>query len=322
MTTPPTPAPFLVRRPDDLVAFVPLALGFVPEASLVMLTFLAGTPGFHARVDLPDDSDDVDTVVETLLRPALKHRVQSVVFVVYDDDTDLADELVWALRDTFTGLDIEVLEALRVHDSRWYAVLPGRPQAAYDGVPFDLSSHPFTAQAVLEGRVTHASREALRASLLADPDAVRRVEGLLAATGPLRPGEVRELVSGRLRRGDRFSDAEVAALAVSLPRGARRDEAWAWLDRASARDAVELWSDVVRRVPDTHVASPAAVLAFTAWLAGDGALAWCAVDRCVTVDQDNRLARLVADLLESASAPTMWEEVRAAAAEAPQDPAA
>lgn len=321
MTTSPTPVPFVVRRPEDLVAYVPLALGFVPEASVVMLTFLEHGPGFHARVDLPEESHQVDRVVESLVRPALKHRVRSVVLVVYDDDTDLAEETAWALRDSFGDVDVEVVEVLRVHAGRWFALLPGRPPATYAGVPFDLTTHPFTARAVLDGRVTHASREALRATLRADAAAVRRTEVLLRTVAPLQPGQLRERVESWLRDDGRPSDEEVAALAVSLPLGVRRDEAWAWLDRGTARAAVELWADVVRRVPDTHVASPAAVLAFTAWLAGDGALAWCAVDRCVAVEPDHSLARLVSELLEGACAPDLWDRLRART-DRPDDPAA
>jgi hypothetical protein len=79
-----------------------------------------------------------------------------------------------------------------------------------------------------------------------------------------------------------------------------------WLARGDARRAVELWSDAVRRLPDTYVAGPAAVLAFAAWLLGDGALAWCAVDRCRDAEPTHSLAGLVAQLLESATSPDEW----------------
>ena len=62
----------------------------------------------------------------------------------------------------------------------------------------------------------------------------------------------------------------------------------------------------MRRLPATHVAGPAAVLAFAAWLAGDGALSWCAVDRCRESDPTHSLAGLVAQLLESATPPDTW----------------
>ena len=110
--------------------------------------------------------------------------------------------------------------------------------------------------------------------------------------------------------GTTFTPAELAAVAVSLPRGDLRDEAWTWLDRADARRAVDVWTDAVRRLPQSHVAGPAAVLAFAAWLVGDGALAWCAVDRCREADPTHSLASLVSELLDSATSPHLWEELR------------
>ena len=59
----------------------------------------------------------------------------------------------------------------------------------------------------------------------------------------------------------------------------------------------------MRRRPPTRWPAPAALLAFAAWQAGDGALAWCAVDRCLEADPDYSLAGLVAELLTAAVPP-------------------
>ncbi len=164
---PTSPTRMRARTPDDIAAIVPLSLGFVPQRSVVLLG--VGSPGgMSARVDLPHDPDDVDDVVEALLRPARRNDVREVVVVVYDDDTTVADEAAWSVHEEFTAAGIHVHEVLRVHDDHWYAVLPGAPLAAYQGVPFTLAEHPFTAQGVFDGRVTHASREALRATLAPD----------------------------------------------------------------------------------------------------------------------------------------------------------
>ena len=63
------------RGPADLLAAVPVVLGFHPHDSLVMLTFGAERT-FHARVDLPpaDDLDGVDEVVSVLLAPCRDPR--------------------------------------------------------------------------------------------------------------------------------------------------------------------------------------------------------------------------------------------------------
>jgi hypothetical protein len=297
------------RTPDDIAAFVPLALGFVPERSVVMVSL--GSPGgMNARVDLPHDPDDVDDVVEALLRPARRNGVQDVVVVIYDDDTTVADEAAWSIHEEFTAAGIRVREVLRVHDDHWYAVLPGAPLAAYQGVRFALAEHPFTAQGVYDGRVTHPSREALRATIAPEAEAVARTTGDLAGATPLPAGALASLVRRHVDGGTTFSWAELASVAVTVTSGARRDEAWVWLSRTGARRAVDLWSDAVRRLPVSHVPGPAAVLAFAAWLVGDGALAWCAVDRCREAQPHHSLAGLVAQLLESATSPDQWEVLR------------
>ena len=305
----PTATPLSARTPDDIAAFVPLALGFVPQRSVVMVS--VGSPGgMNARVDLPHDPDDVDDVVEALLRPARRNGVRDVVVVIYDDDTTVADEAAWSVHEEFTAAGIRVREVLRVHDDHWYAVLPGAPLAAYQGVRFTLAEHPFTAQGVYDGRVTHSSREALRATIAPDPRAVDRTAGDLRTARPLPAGALGVLVRRHVDGGTTFSRAELASVAVTVTSGARRDEAWVSLGRNEARRAVDLWSDAVRRLPASHVPGPAAVLAFAAWLVGDGALAWCAVDRCREAEPHHSLADLVAQLLESATSPDQWEVLR------------
>jgi hypothetical protein len=307
-----TPAPVTAlkaRTPGDIAAFVPLALGFVPDHSVVMVS-IGPAGSMHARVDLPHDPDDVDDVVEALLRPARRHDVRDVVVVVYDDDTTVADEAAWAIHEEFTAAGIGVREVLRVHDDHWYAVLPGAPLAAYQGVPFTLADHAFTAQAVFDGRVTHASREALRATIATDVEAVRRAEPDLAVAGVLPLGALEVLTRRHVAERTTFSGPELASVALTVASADRREEAWTWLTREDGRRAVDLWSDAVRRLPVGHVAGPASVLAFAAWLVGDGALAWCAVDRCREATPDHSLAGLVAQLLESATSPDTWEALR------------
>ena len=152
--------------------------------------------------------------------------------MVYDDDTTVADEAAWALHEAFEDAGINVNEALRIHDDHWYAVLPGAPLAAYQGVRFERSDHRFTAQGVFDGRVTHASREALRDTLLPDPAAVAVTRSLLDAADEVPVGGLRDLVQDHLTTATTFSDAELAAVAVTVTSGPRRDEVWAWLDRA------------------------------------------------------------------------------------------
>jgi hypothetical protein len=177
-------------------------------------------------------------------------------------------------------------------------------------VVFDCGAHPFTARAVFDGRVTRGSRAELRATLDPVADGVAESSALLAeAPAPLSPTQVRDLVAAE--GAEPWPVHVLVPLALALRDPAARDEAWRGFSRGTAPHWVASWSDAVRRLPDELVAGPAAVLAVAAWLAGEGALAWCAVDRCRAVEPEHSLARLVADLLDEACSPDLWDQLRA-----------
>jgi hypothetical protein len=307
---PATPVPdqrLVAKTPEDVLAAVNVVLGFEPQSSAVMLTF-GGAESFHARVDLPtDDSDDeLDDLVGQLLEPALSHRVQSVVFVLFSGDEVAARRCGRRLTRRFERSGIRVVEVIRAHDRRWYS--PGRPGVPGWGVPYDVSSHPFTVQSVLDGQVIHASREQLAALLHGPRAGIASVERARRRAVPLSPAGVATGVLRALSER-RIDDAALASMLLGLLDLDGRDAAWADLDRSTAPGHVELWTNVVQRSPDDLVAAPAAVLALAAWLAGHGALAWCAVDRCQAVEPENSLARLVSDVLVAAVPPSCWERL-------------
>jgi hypothetical protein len=307
MTSPTSPAPratrFTTRTPEDVLAVVPVVLGFEPRESVVMLTF-GGDETFHARVDLPPPPE-ADEAVDQLLEPALRHRVTRVLFVVYADDGPAARAVLRRLRPAFGRAGIDVVEVFRAHDGRWFA--PGRPGAPAAGVPYDVGGHLFRAQAVVDGIVVHGSRAELVAALCPSPRAVDEVARAVRRAVPSPPGEIADLVDVRLEAG-RFTAVELARVLLGLLDVEGRDAAWAAMSRDVAALHVRLWTDAVQRAPDDLVAAPAAVLALAAWLAGHGALAWCAVDRCQAVDPGNTLAQLIADMLTNAVPPSAWSQ--------------
>ncbi|WP_345464577.1 DUF4192 domain-containing protein [Nocardioides marinquilinus] len=296
------------RSPDDLVAVASVVLGFWPEESIVMLTFDAVRP-FHARVDLPGPADPPEAAREVaamLVAPAVRHGVGRVVLLVYSDDAERAATAHGALAEAFAGAGIDVVEALRVGGDRWFPLDAG---PAHAGAPYDVSDHPFVVQSVVEGRVTHASRGALARTLDTDPRGLARVRARLAS---LREADdvVAEsawaagVVVAHLDAGTAAPDDEAARLLVGLGAVPVRDAVWSVLTRERAREAVELLADLVRRAPDEHRAPVAALLAWAAWQSGDGALAWCAVDRARAVEPGHGLAGLVAEALTHAVPPS------------------
>ncbi|WP_127480445.1 DUF4192 domain-containing protein [Nocardioides pantholopis] len=304
----PAPTTLTARRPEDLLAAVPVVLGFHPEDSVVLLTF-GGDHQFHARLDLPRSAADVEAATAALLAPARRERVQAAALVVYAGEASAAAarSAARALARRFELAGITVLDALRADGSRWFPLLGGARGVPAWGVPYDVSSHPFTAQAVYDGRAVLGSRADLEAGLRPDPAGVAAVGDALAGAVACDPEEAADVLDRHLAAGS-VPDGELAGLLLGLRDVAVRDAAWAPVRRAGAADHVQLWSDAVRRAPAEVLADAAAVLAYVAWAAGDGALAWCAIDRCLGADPANTLAGLVAELLERAVPPDVLDD--------------
>jgi hypothetical protein len=297
------------RTPDDVLAAVPLVLGFVPEESVVMLTFGAQHP-FHARLDLPRSARERRAAAEALVEPAVRHRVRRVLFVLYAVDATLARSCARALVRAFTRRGVDVLDVLRSDGTCWF-VLPLDPTATESsGTPYDVTGHLFTAQSVAAGRVTRASRAELAASVAPDVAAARAVGAAARAGGSADGtdvGWVRATVA-RLAAGDDPPDpATSARLLVALREPGPRDAVLAAVDREEAGRRLPMWSALVRSAPADLVAPVASVLAFHAWLAGDGALAWCALERAAEGEPSCSLADVVAEALEQALPPSLWE---------------
>ena len=299
-----------LRSPDDLLAAAPVVLGFVPTESAVMFTF-DGPSCFHARVDLPRVGEEVDDCIEALLSPSVRNGVGRVLFLLYSEHPLPADRVARRLVRAFRDAGIEVIDMLRADGRRWFPMLRSRRSVPSSGVPYDVSAHPFAAESVLSGRVTHGSRAELEATVAPDPVAVARVAA--AVRDPTRPragpGWLPEAVAGHVAAGSVPDDGQAARLLTCLVDVPVRDVALGLLSRDTAAAHARLWGDLVRRAPDDLVAPAAAVLGFAAWLSGNGALAWCAVDRCLHADPDYRIAHYLAHILTEAVPPSMWEGV-------------
>jgi hypothetical protein len=342
MSTPPPPSPtppsrrpgavpatFVARSPVDLVALVPVVLGFHPQDSVVLLTF--GPPGgsFHARVDLPVAAAEQVEVAELLAGAVRANGVRRAALLVYSDDVAAAqaqsERVVGALLD----LDCEVIDTLRVDDGRLYSI----PDDGGPGRAFDLESHPFTAQRVFEGHVVHSDRAALADTLVGtDEDdatavalAATRFADLLLSDAMSQRGDAQHrqhlrsearwaqaLLRRTVAHPGALDAATAARLLVLTSLVPTRDVAWAEITRESAAAHVDLWRGLVRRAPRDLLPGAASLLAFAAWQHGDGALAWCAIDRALEVDPDYSMAHCVADALVRAVPPGVW---------APLDPA-
>ena len=304
-----------VRNLEDLIALAPVTLGFHPVESVVMLTFGARHP-FHARIDLPPPGQA--GVLDTeLVAVAEAHAATAIALLIFTEDAAGAEAAWRALRRSTRTRRLAVVAALHVRADTYVPL--GGP-GVRRVVPYDVGDHPFLAQAVFDGHITHRSRENLARTVQPEPERVaalaRRLEALPAWPGDAPPegvlaegAFVERLVARCLREGGVPDDAELARMLHGMRLVRVRDAAWSQIRRTEARAAVDLFAAVLRRAPDPWLAAPAALTAWAAWQAGDGALAWCALDRCRGVDPGYVLADLVARMLEAAVPPVLAAEI-------------
>jgi hypothetical protein len=99
-------------------------------------------------------------------------------------------------------------------------------------------------------------------------------------------------------------DDLVAWLGVVLTHIRVRDEAWVRIDADRPGPHIALWREVLRRVEPSYAPGPACLLAYAAFLAGDGGLANVALDRADQVDPRYTMAGLLRDVMQAGLPPT------------------
>ena len=324
--------------PGELAAALPQLVGFVPQESLVLVG-LGGIGGCRvgltARVDLPPprqasalaralaarlDCDGPDAAVLMVASEApdppggpdagadagLPHR-------------DLVHEVVVALE----PYGIALREALLVRAGRWWSYdCPHTCCAPGAGTPVPGGTSALAAASVAAGQVVAGSREELVARIAprsgATADRLASVvvevgEEVAALVGRAGRDAVAELGATWLAEAlqrcapaagpDRPPDLEVARVLWALRDVRVRDRALGLALGPGAAAAELLWTECTRRGPEPLDAAPATLLAVSAWLRGDGAMARIALDRALGSQPDYALAGLLAQGLEAGLSP-------------------
>lgn len=326
--------------PDAVLAVVPHMLGFYPSRSLVVLGL-----GEQNRVmvtfryDLPEPSDhelatDIAHHAEYVLT---REQIGAAMLIGYGPE-ELVLPVLAQTAARIGNHGIHLQEALRAEAGRYWSLLCSDVRCCPpEGRSYDPGSHPAAAALAEAGLTAHPDREALartiqrpagsadaiaRATEQARTRLARLVEGGEAAGDrdpKLRATRVgRRQVQHAIRRyreGGRIeSVAHLAWLSVLLSDIRVRDDAWARMTPAYRDEHCRLWTDVLRAATTDFAPAPASLLAFTAWQAGNGALAAMAVDRALAADPRYSMAHLLASAIEAALPP--------AAARMPMTPAA
>ncbi len=331
--------PTLVVRagsPAALLRLIPHLLGFVPEASLIVIGVAPPRDRIQVtlRYDLPDPpaADLVAEIAEHALGVLTAQRLTAAVAVGYGPEA-LVAPVARELREAAWRAPIDLREFLRVADGRYWSYVCGNEKCCpAEGVPFDATAaDPAEAEAlaavgdrVLATRAAVVARVAPLGGIAAESmrQATRRAEQhvaqLLAKVRRSgRLGAARQMIAAeglaavgtlivRYRDGGRFtSDYEIARITVALRDLRVRDDAWARMDPGHSGAHQRLWIDVVRRAQPGYVAAPAALLAFVAWQSGDGALANVVLDRALADDPRYSMALLLRQVITAGAPPAL-----------------
>jgi Domain of unknown function (DUF4192) len=316
-----------------MLAVVPRLLGFHPARSLVVVG--AGPPRGRIEVafryDLPEPPDPAAAakIAAHAAGVLARHQLTLAVVVGYGPGpmvTPVTDALVRELR----LAEITLRDMLRVENGRYWSYACQDPHCCPpEGVPFDPDDHPAAQTMVAAGNKALRDRAALAATIAplgglaaesmrqATSRAERRVTALISAglrqnrdgsaAGPLIDEGLRAVSKAIsvYRGGGRITtDDRIAWLAVSLTDLRVRDDAWARMEPGHVEAHLRLWIDVVRRAPARYVPPVASLLAFTAWQAGNGALANLAAERALAADPEYSMALLILDALGAGMPPS------------------
>jgi uncharacterized protein DUF4192 len=307
---------------------VPALIGFHPRESLVLIATGGRTGrriGLTVRVDLPPP-EHLDAVIADAVRGLLLDDPAGAAAIVLSAGPHggAGPHRMEVAAAVLAALDQQGVD---VHTMVWaQSTETGTPWACYDGccggILPDPASTAFAASVVAGGQVIHSDRGELERLVgPADRERIRRRERLLigrldtiagvddrgadpgpADAGPVDPvaaglalvdHAIAATAAGRLRLSDETDDATVVELACALTDLAVRDAALLRNVGPTAGAAEQLWTALVRELPDPEAAEPATLLAVSALLRGDGALANVALDRAEQAWPGHRLSRML-----------------------------
>jgi hypothetical protein len=312
----------LGRDPGDLLAALPHVLGFHPTGSLVVLALTGDPPRATVdsalRTDLVAPGQHPD-LAEHLADVLTRQRIDRVIVAVIGNTADASGEpphreLITAVGQAFARENITVVHAL------WTAATRrGQPWRCYQhpdcrGTLADPDTSPVAAAAVVAGHRTYASRAALADQLTPDDGhALARRARLLAGRTPrldadgVGVGRALTIVTGAIEATTEgrppATDIEIALLAACLSDPRVTEQCLAISGGRHAEAAEQLWRVLTRTTPAPYRAEPAILLAVTAYLRGDGALAHLALDAARTAAPDHVMVSLLRRVFQTGITP-------------------
>ncbi|MGY1662747.1 DUF4192 domain-containing protein [Geodermatophilus sp. SYSU D00705] len=354
-----TPRPEVrISDTGEVAAALPHLIGFHPHES-VLLVGLGGPSGrrvgLTVRADLPARAASAPAARLLARSVATDDPSGVVVAVVSESPDDLealpgqpSGEVVAGLphRDVvhdavvaLAALDIPVVDAILVRRGRWWSYDCPEPCCAPDaGTPLPAGVSELAAASVAGGVVVERDRAALEARIArVDEPAAAAMEALAWRVGDRAARAVPADRDVAARRGwetvvralqrcrpgaagsGRLPDSDVAHVLWALADIRVRDRALTLALGDDAAAAEALWTECTRRAPVPLDAAPATLLAVSAWLRGDGAMANVALERALASRPTYTFAQLLAQGLTACLPPGELRAMITATAEEPDE---
>ncbi|MFI1919288.1 DUF4192 domain-containing protein [Nocardia sp. NPDC020380] len=333
----------VLKEPDQFIAAVPAMLGFTPERSLVVAMLRKAPDQTHdvhvvVRLDLPP-AGQYSEVLQHITRICRTSDAVAALVVIVDDHRSRSRSghpvgsaghrrLVEVLRQGLAESDVALTGAWAVRaiekDAEWWNV--ESPECR--GLLLDPSASLVAARHVFDGRVLRSSRSELVDSIAVDEamreevtahlpvaatDAARRLTRALQIDNPdaylrMTVWQVMSVIT-QVRDGAKISASTTAEVAVALRDKCVRDIMLGVAGGAYAEAAERLWTVLTRALPAPDRAEAATLLAFNAYLRGDGPLAGIAIDQALASDPEHRMAYLLDFGFRSAMVPARLKKL-------------
>jgi hypothetical protein len=236
-------------------------------------------------------------------------------------------DLVDVICDAFRRAGIVTAHALWTPEIRAGAEWVCYADPGCSGAIADPQGSAVAAAMAAAGAVTFGSREELRA--LVAPESATTTARWSAKLDLL----AEELVEGydpdkvtrdlrtvfaaiqRIGTGAALTEDDLLRVLLAVSDTRVRDIALGTALGDTARAAEELWLTLVRKAPEPELAEVAALLAFSAYLRGEGALAGAALERIERAQPDHRLGLLLRQAIDAGISPAELAVIARDAAE-------
>ncbi|HTM83694.1 MAG TPA: DUF4192 domain-containing protein, partial [Mycobacterium sp.] len=181
------------------------------------------------------------------------------------------------------------------------------------GAVDDPAASPLAVAAVLDGRRLYPRRADLQAVVaVADPDRCPRIITAIDKHTAARPDnpdgrrrDVENVLAAAARNADGqlLTDTDLAPLACALVDVQVRDTLYALAVGEIAGAAESLWAMLSQTLPEPSRVEALVLLAFSAYVRGDGALAGVALEAALRCQPGHRMASMLDTALQSGLRP-------------------